>query len=201
MGAKSKWLAGDVPAARSILALAFQANPNSEEIWLAAVKLESENNEFERARRLLQKARTSAPTARVFMKSVKLEWCLGEIRNSEILLEEAVKHYPDFAKLWMMKGQIEEETGKKEVAKEAYNLGLKKCPQAVPLWLLLSQLEESNKQLTRARSILEKARLKNPQTDLLWLEAVRVELRGGLKNIAHTLMAKGNILFHRAVKK
>lgn len=65
MGAKSKWMAGDIPAARSILSLAFQANPNSEEIWLAAVKLESENNEFERARRLLAKARSSAPTARV----------------------------------------------------------------------------------------------------------------------------------------
>ena len=39
-----------MPAARSILALAFQANPNSEEIWLAAVKLESENNEDQRAR-------------------------------------------------------------------------------------------------------------------------------------------------------
>ena len=46
---------GDVPAARKILALAFQANGNSEEIWLAAVKLESENNEFVRARKLLQK--------------------------------------------------------------------------------------------------------------------------------------------------
>lgn len=45
--------------------LLFQANPNSEEIWLAAVKLESENNEYERARRLLAKARSSAPTARV----------------------------------------------------------------------------------------------------------------------------------------
>ena len=56
---------GDVPAARSILALAFQANPNSEEIWLAAIKLESENNEYERARRLLARARASAPTARV----------------------------------------------------------------------------------------------------------------------------------------
>lgn len=44
-----------MPAARRILALAFQANGNSEEIWLAAVKLESENNEFERARKLLQK--------------------------------------------------------------------------------------------------------------------------------------------------
>lgn len=43
----------------------LQANPNSEEIWLAAVKLESENNEYERARKLLSKARSSAPTARV----------------------------------------------------------------------------------------------------------------------------------------
>ena len=69
-------LQGDVPSARSILALAFQANPNSEEIWLAAVKLESESGEFERARRLLEKARSSAGTARVMMKSAKLEWVL-----------------------------------------------------------------------------------------------------------------------------
>lgn len=58
-------LQGDVPAARGILSLAFQANPNSEEIWLAAVKLESENKEYDRARRLLAKARASAPTPRV----------------------------------------------------------------------------------------------------------------------------------------
>ena len=53
---------------RSILALAFQANPNSEDIWLAAVKLESENNEHDRARKLLAKARANACTARVMMK-------------------------------------------------------------------------------------------------------------------------------------
>ena len=35
----------------------------------------------------------------VMMKSVKLEWCLGEIKNAKKLLEEAVKHYPDFAKV------------------------------------------------------------------------------------------------------
>ncbi|XP_033726483.1 pre-mRNA-processing factor 6-like [Pecten maximus] len=190
MGAKSKWLAGDVPAARSILALAFQANPNSEEIWLAAVKLESENNEFERARRLLQKARASAPTARVMMKSVKLEWCLGEIRNANTLLDEAVRHYPDFAKSWMMKGQIAEQQGKPVEAREAYSHGLKKCPKAISLWLLMSRLEEKSGQLIKARSILEKARLKNPQQAHLWLEAVRVEHRGGLKNIAQTLMAR-----------
>jgi pre-mRNA-processing factor 6 len=62
----------------------FQANPNSEEIWLAAIKLESENNEYERARRLLERARNSAPTARVYMKSAKLEWCLGETKAREL---------------------------------------------------------------------------------------------------------------------
>ncbi|KAK6173698.1 hypothetical protein SNE40_017104 [Patella caerulea] len=190
MGAKSKWLAGDVPAARSILALAFQANPNSEEIWLAAVKLESENNEFERARRLLQKARASAPTARVFMKSVKLEWCLQETKTAKRLLDEAVGHYPDFAKLWMMKGQISEQAGKMEEAKEAYNQGLRKCPQSTSLWLLMSRQEEKLGHLTKARSIMEKARLKNPRSPELWLEAIRVENRAGLKNIASTLMAK-----------
>lgn len=44
---------------------AFSNNPNSEEIWMAAVKLESENNEFERARTLLKNARDTAPTSRV----------------------------------------------------------------------------------------------------------------------------------------
>uniref|UniRef100_A0A3P8WU10 Pre-mRNA-processing factor 6 n=1 Tax=Cynoglossus semilaevis TaxID=244447 RepID=A0A3P8WU10_CYNSE len=190
MGAKSKWQAEDVPAARSILALAFQANPNSEEIWLAAVKLESENNEYERARRLLAKARSSAPTARVFMKSVKLEWVLGNIDDAQDLCTEALKHYEDFPKLWMMRGQIEVQCENMDKAREAYNQGLKKCPHSVPLWLLLSRLEEKVGQLTRARAILEKARLKNPQSPELWSESVRLEFRAGLKNIANTLMAK-----------
>uniref|UniRef100_A0A8B9JVV6 Pre-mRNA-processing factor 6 n=1 Tax=Astyanax mexicanus TaxID=7994 RepID=A0A8B9JVV6_ASTMX len=190
MGAKSKWLAGDVPAARSILALAFQANPNSEEIWLAAVKLESENNEYERARRLLAKARSSAATARVFMKSIKLEWVLGNIDAAQELCTEALRLYENFPKLWMMKGQIEEQSENMDLAREAYNQGLKKCPHSMPLWLLLSRLEERVGQLTRARAILEKSRLKNPQAPELWLESVRLEYRAGLKNISNTLMAK-----------
>ncbi|GKB73681.1 protein stabilized1, partial [Tanacetum coccineum] len=49
IGAKEKWLAGDVPAARHILQEAYRVIPDSEEIWLAAFKLEFENNEPERA--------------------------------------------------------------------------------------------------------------------------------------------------------
>ncbi|GJS17828.1 hypothetical protein Tco_0412300 [Tanacetum coccineum] len=43
MGAKEKWLVGDVPAGRHILQEAYRAIPDSEEIWLAAFKLESDS--------------------------------------------------------------------------------------------------------------------------------------------------------------
>ena len=65
MSAKEKWLAGDVPAAREVLEQAFIANPESEQIWLAAVKLEAENGELGVARELLIRARTVADTERV----------------------------------------------------------------------------------------------------------------------------------------
>lgn len=51
------------------------------------MKLESENNEFERARRLLQKAWSSAGTARVMMKSIKLEWVLNNIAKAMIIIK------------------------------------------------------------------------------------------------------------------
>lgn len=42
------------------------------------------------------------------MKSVKLEWCLGDVGVAKDLLVEGLKLFDDYAKLWMMKGQIEE---------------------------------------------------------------------------------------------
>jgi len=190
MGAKSKWMAGDVVAARSILALAFQANPNSEDIWLAAVKLESENNEHDRARKLLAKARTNACTARDMMKSIKLEWCLNLLVDAQKLLNEATQKYPDFAKLWMMKGQIAEQLGNVEAARDAYTSGLGKCTKAIPLWLLLSKLEERRGNLTKARAVIEKAKLRNPMTPELWLASIRLEWNAGIKNIASAQMAR-----------
>jgi pre-mRNA-processing factor 6 len=58
MAAKEKWLAGNVPAAREVLEGAFVANPESEQMWLGAVKLEAENRELEVARESLIRAQT-----------------------------------------------------------------------------------------------------------------------------------------------
>jgi len=55
------------------------------------------------------------------IQSIKLEWCLNNLKEAQILLDEATKKYPDFAKMWMMKGQIAEQTGDVARAREAYS--------------------------------------------------------------------------------
>ena len=193
MGAKSKWLAGDVPAARLILSLAFKANPNSEEIWLAAVKLESENNEYDRARKLLTRARDperGAPTARVFMKSAKLEWGLGDKKRALELVNQGLRHFDTYAKLWMMKGQLEDELKRISDARNTYASGVKKCYHSIPLWTLMCDLELAHGNVTKARSVIEKARLRNPRDADLWLKSVRIESEYGNREQAMVLMAR-----------
>lgn len=63
------------------------------------------------------------------MKSVKLEWVLGNIGAAQELCEEALRHYEDFPKLWMMKGQMEEQEGLAEKAREAYSQGVSLGPR------------------------------------------------------------------------
>uniref|UniRef100_A0A8C7QNL1 Pre-mRNA processing factor 6 n=1 Tax=Oncorhynchus mykiss TaxID=8022 RepID=A0A8C7QNL1_ONCMY len=115
LGTKSKWLAENVPAACSILALAFQANPNSEEIWLAAVKLESENNENEACRLLAkdvavlllpgrgEKAREAYRHRLQYVCVVRLEFVRLEFRTwlkniANTLMAKAIQECPSI--LW-----------------------------------------------------------------------------------------------------
>lgn len=65
-------------------------------------------------------------SVQVFMKSVKLEWVLGNIEGAQELCTEALKHYEDFPKLWMMRGQIEEQCENMDKAREGYNQGVRR---------------------------------------------------------------------------
>ncbi|TPX70333.1 hypothetical protein SpCBS45565_g01731 [Spizellomyces sp. 'palustris'] len=191
MGAKEKWLAGDIAAAKGILEAAFAANSNSEQIWLAAIKLEVETGEYDRARILLSNARDKANTERVWMKSAQLERQLGAVDEALRLLAEAIRRFPNFAKLWMMKGQIEQrEKGDISAARDTYAQAIKQVPKSATLWLLASRLEEGAGAQIKARATLEKARIMNPKVPELWCEAVRVELRANNNPMAKALMAK-----------
>ncbi|KAI0972425.1 PRP1 splicing factor [Xylaria arbuscula] len=190
MLAKEKWQAGEVDNARRVLARAFQQNPNNEDIWLAAVKLEAENDQIEQARGLLKQARQEAPTDRVWMKSVAFERQLDNLDEALDLVQQALNLFPTYPKLWMMKGHIYEDLGKKPQAREAYATGVKAVPSSIPLWLLYARLEESLGLLPKARSVLDRARLAVPKSPELWCESVRLELRAGDTKQAESLMER-----------
>jgi len=190
MGAKEKWLTGDLAGARVILGEAFKINPDNEEIWLAAVKLENDNNEVERARTLLEKARSQAGTDRVWMKSVLLERDAGNLEAATRLLNEALEKFPTCAKLWMMLIQFYQQAGNADSARKAYLDGTNKCPAAIDLWVVAAKFEKEAGQITKARSLLERARLKNAKNPLLWLEAVRLEWTTDNKKLAATRLSQ-----------
>lgn len=120
MAAKEKWLSGEVNLARQILGEAFTANSDSENIFLAAFKLEFENNELERARAILDKARASdsSSTQRVWMKSAIVERELGDAQAEARVLQEGITKFPYFDKLWLMLGQLEERRGASDAARQ-----------------------------------------------------------------------------------
>ena len=72
---KSKWKAGDVDAARAVLAQAFAALPHDALVRVAAAKLEAETGNLPAAAALLEQARkdiTTPDAAVLWMKSAKL---------------------------------------------------------------------------------------------------------------------------------
>merc|ERR1712232_431475 len=156
------------------------------------VKLESENNEIQRSRLLLARARQQCNTPKVWMQSVQLEREQGLFQQALHLCEEGLKEHPTFAKLWMIGGQIHMEKSPPELLEAAkfFERGLQKCPRSVPLWLCSVECEIQQQKYTKARSLLEKGRLRNPGADLLWLKGVEVEMLDGSERLAHHLMSR-----------
>jgi len=188
--AKECWLGGDVQRARQILEDAFRANRESEQIWLAAIKLEAENNELEAARALMLRARALAGTDRIWMKSAVFERQHGTPEAALTTVNEAISKFPTFDKLYMIKGQIQIGQSNISGARETYAAGTKKCPQSVPLWILSARLEEGAGLAIKSRALLEKGRFHNKKSDHIWLESVRVEERAGNIAQAKSLMSR-----------
>ncbi|XP_013140592.1 PREDICTED: transient receptor potential-gamma protein-like, partial [Papilio polytes] len=59
----------------------------------------------------------------VMIKSAKLEWALNNLQEALNLLDEAIKVFSDYAKLHMMKGQIEEQMNRDDDAHNTYTQG------------------------------------------------------------------------------
>ncbi|ORX66123.1 TPR-like protein [Linderina pennispora] len=183
IAAKEKWTKqNDVEGARQILEEAFRANSGSEAIVLAAVKLESENGQYQRAQLLLQRARTTEfdgqmGTARIWMKSTVLLRQLDDLDTALSLAKEGLDRFPQCYKLWLVQSQIEIQMEQYEVARQTLSNSLKHSPHL-------------NLHI-RARAILERARVYNPKSPRLWLEQARLEADViGNVPVARTLLSR-----------
>ncbi|KAJ2802475.1 U4/U6 x U5 tri-snRNP complex subunit Prp1, partial [Coemansia helicoidea] len=201
MAAKEKWARqADVPGARVILEEAFAANPASEAIVLAAVKLESETGQHARALALLERARSTrfgdaaagsaaaTGTPRVWMKSAALLRQLGRTAEALQLATQGAAHFPAFPKLWLVKAQLED-AGE---ARQTLSRALKQCPREPVLWAAAAELERQaagGATSARARAILERARVYIPRDPALWLAAVRLEAHESI-DAARALLAR-----------
>ncbi|CAB3397864.1 unnamed protein product [Caenorhabditis bovis] len=191
MLAKLRFVNKRVEDARNTLKDAFEKHGHqSETIWLAATKIEIESDQFDTARSLFVKARNKASSASVWMKSARFEWCLGNLKEAKDLVEQGIKLYDDYPKLYLVLGQILEQMKNVDAARTAYTSGIRKCPGVVPLWVSLVRLEENAGQIVKARVDLEKARLRIPKNEDLWLESVRFEMRVGCPELAKERMSR-----------
>jgi pre-mRNA-processing factor 6 len=129
--------------------------------------------------------------SQIWMKSAVFERQQGNIDIALNLLEDALKSYPKFGKLYMIKGQILQSQQKYDEARATFATGTKACPKEIPLWILASRLEEEAGRRVMARSLLNKARALNPQEPLLWMESVQLEERDGAMPQAKVLISKG----------
>eukprot|EP01039_Chlorochromonas_danica_P003475 gene3475-3807_t len=179
--AKELWTtAGDVKAAREVLMRGFQANPASEEIYLAAIKLEWEAGEIDRARALLKKAvdHLPQPSPRLFLKKALFEREEGAFEACVATLRLGIQRFSTFTKYYLMLGQVlGEDLHNIDQARIAFQDGLKTIPTCATLWKALLRLEETSRGLLKARSIGEKARLSCPKNAEVWVECLRLERR------------------------
>lgn len=58
-----------------------------------------------------------------------------------------------------MLGQLEEQDGRTEAARQVYASGIKRCADCVPLWRAAARLEENAGNVGRARALLEQVGL------------------------------------------
>lgn len=187
MFAKDMWLlAGDIARARSILEDAIHSLPQSENVWLARVKLEVRTSNYARAYEIskLSLELNGKLSARIWYKHIHLlRFCLFEkmdFASTEDLLNASIKAldlFPDNYRLYLQRAQILVELDDRMSARDVLSVGTRKCPTAVEVWCALADIDTDLGAAARARSLLDTAILHNPHSDDIWEKKIGLEIR------------------------
>lgn len=210
MYAKDKWLAAkDVPCARKILEDANDKLPQSESIWLARVKLEVKNGNFQQAYEISEEAlkQNHDSLARLWYKHIHLaRFCvfkkLGfvELEKLNLLSLRALDLFPENWKLYLQRPQILQDQGELKLARETLSVGTRKCSKSVEIWCALARLDIELGAAARARSLLDTALLENPKSDRIWHEKIKLEIEQKDLGTAQQMVNKAMKLFPKSPK-
>lgn len=175
MYSKEVWKNGDIRRAKQILEKAFESLSRNADIWLALIKLENVEKNYDKARELFREAKLNVNNERVWYKYVTFLRQLGSIDEALDSIEEGLTRFPSCYKLYMQKAQILEEGGDLLSARSILSLGTKSVPESVELWIYLSEIDFKLGNGTRARATLDLGLLKNPKSDKLWVPKLELE--------------------------
>lgn len=184
--ARIEELDGKLVTARNILAQGLQNCPESEDLWLEAIRLESPD----KSKALLGKAVSTLP------KSVKL-WLEAASKEQEKavkakVLKRALEHVPNSIRLWQELIELEGESEAKTLLHKAVEC----VPHCLEMWLALAKLETYE----NAKVILNRARQSLPTEHSIWVHAAQLEesqgrdktiIEGVIKRGLHILQKNG----------
>eukprot|EP00040_Diaphanoeca_grandis_P014388 m.72998 g.72998 ORF g.72998 m.72998 type:complete len:977 (-) comp24508_c0_seq1:61-2991(-) len=167
---------GKMQAARNLIMKGTEACPQSEEIWLEAIKLMPPEQQRSVAAQAINACQNSVD---LWIKACSLE---SDKKSKRIVLRKALETVPTSVRLWKAAVDLEESNDAKILLSRAVEC----CPLSIELWLALAHLEDYED----ARKVLNRARKAIPTDRSIWITAARLEEAvGKVANVGNMIRA------------
>ncbi len=158
--ARLEEVTGKVQMARNLIMRGCEVNPQSEDLWLEAARLQPP----EQAKAVIAQAARHIPTSvRIWIKAADLE---DETKAKRRVFRKALEHIPNSVRLWKAAVEIENPDDARILLSRAVEC----CNTSVELWLALARLETYE----NARKVLNKARESIPTDKQIWTTAAKL---------------------------
>ncbi|KAJ7179368.1 PRP1 splicing factor, N-terminal-domain-containing protein [Mycena filopes] len=157
--------AGRMVAARKIIKAGCEQCPKSEDVWLEAARLHSNDD----AKVILANAvQHVGQSVKIWMAASDLE---HDVKAKKRVLRKALEHIPNSVRLWKETVNLESSAAD---ARILLARAVEVIPLSVELWLALARLETPE----RAKGVLNKARKAVPTSHEIWIAAGRLLEQG-----------------------
>ncbi|CDR99669.1 probable pre-mRNA splicing factor prp1 [Sporisorium scitamineum] len=159
--ARVEEVAGKMSNARKIIQQGCDHCPRSEDIWLEAARLNTQENAKVILARSIQHVSQSV---NIWLKAVELE---NDTESKKRVLRKSLEYIPNSVKLWKELVNLEENP---QDARILLSGAVAAVPLSIDLWLALARLSPPEE----AKKVLNEARKTIPTSHEIWIAAARL---------------------------